>query len=927
MSENIDQIRKISIESLEGVDDLLGADDYISLSSALKCSGLYNDEIQTVYVISSRRRRNFSRNGLNVCFIYRDSKKITELESHLEKRGRLRLARPYMAWLDMLDRLKHAPDFAAIAGIAQVIPFNLNDLTAAAATLSDAVYKRALFFLGWCGRIGSFSRLPFKLSETPVYLDTRIEKENLAWEKNLKVFFPVALLDKKVDENPVKRYDWRYFRNSEAFLGGLKKTSQLILQLERSTRVFNELKFPEKPVALPELEDWLRRIRLAESSDNLDNTDIEAMGKWLKPLFHDNNRRSALIKSLEQTAPEQIRKNFRLCQTLLKLALAIKSEEVLKFVLHNFSVDIYLYGETGLLTLATGHIGTPLGFTGDTIAVLVMALLGSGHHEQANELFMQAQLDVSEEALPVLCRACVMMLVHIDPLAEGLFVKAIELFARHGRNDLMILGKIYLGVWFLLQQRFDEALAEYRQLIGDTTINNVPESLQPILYANLGVVALGTGNHRQAVEILKTAIQQCQKTSYASAYAQLLYYYTWNHLLIGNFAETITSCQTALDTVNKTGSSFIVERIYALLIFTNLILGRIDEADQWLAVLKERHEIGGREEARLTEILKAFHSGDLIRAEKICSSEGQLLRRTDVPTLLTQHAQVIYSWFLEKRNPGEASEYVNSILYFENTKSLFHLMFYGRVFRILLSDASVKEQNEQIASHLEISESAGRYDPYWFLIADLLADRKLGGLKTYVLRQYKLSPQFMRNFAIRLLQSKPALIKLIKPLEQSGKDRFIVINSLETSQISASEYESTVIKATCGKLLHFDAGSRKIIFNGQKSVLRQNTMQMALLEFLLKNQARRQPIKSLFEAVWQTEFDEEFSTDTVKAVIKRLNSWFKQRALPIRLNIISVTGRKYVCIDIDADWEGIFPLDKAKGNTDSNGQGFSRKQE
>jgi tetratricopeptide (TPR) repeat protein len=556
-----------------------------------------------------------------------------------------------------------------------------------------------------------------------------------------------------------------------------------------------------------------------------------------------------------------------------------------------------------------------------------MALLGRGQHEAGNKLFLKANIDTSDEALSLLCRACIMMLIHHDPSTEVLLLEAIELFARQGQKDLMILGKIYLGGWLLGQQKFDEALEGYQQLIEDATINKIPESLKPILYANIGVATLATGNHRWAVEILKTAIQHCFKTSNGSADYQLLFYYAWSSFFIGNFAETITNCQKALNIVNTSGGSFVIERIYALLIFSNLILGRNVEANQLLAVFKGKHEKNGSAGCRLTEIIKAFHEGDFIRTENLCSSEEMLLFRADIPTLLSYQAQIIYSWFLFKKNRAEAAKYVNSILYFGKSKSLFHLMFCGIIFKILLSDIPEIDQNREIVLQLEISETTGNFNPYWFLIADLLASRKIKALETYVLRQYKLSPNLLRNSALKILQSWPELIKLIKPSKQPGTDRFMIINSKEIKQINASDFGKYIITSSRPNFILFDASSRRITFNGQRSVLRQNTLQMALLSFLFQNQARRQPIKNLFEAVWQTEFDEEFSTDTVKAVIKRLNSWFKQRALPMRLSIISVTGRRFVCIDIDTDWEGIFPLDKAKGNTCFNGQGFSGKQE
>lgn len=907
MPENLSPSKIISAKSLEIISGFLAQDDYISFGSALKINGLYTDDSNLVHVISNQRRRDFSKDGVQICFVFRDSSKIKVLAPHIEKIGKTRIARPYLAWLDMLDRLRHAPDWKKLAEIAQSFQFNIAELTDAAITLSDAVFKRALFYLAWCGKIGSFKKLIQPLSDTPAYLDTRLDKKKLAWERNLKVFFPAEILDLKIIENPKKRYDWKFFRNSKAFINALKRSSQLILSLERNTKIFSALKFYEKPVTLNELEEWLSSTRLSSTCDDLDDTDIEAIGTWLRPLFSEDTSRQALFRSVSDSNIEELRQNINLCQTLVKLAASIKDKVLLSFVLQNFAVDIYLYGEAGLLRLAAGHADLVAIKNRDVLAVLVMALLGSGRHEECNSLFIKSCLETSEEGLPVLCRACVMMILHADPSAETLFKKAIEVFRRQGKHDLAVLSKIYLGVWFLLQQCFNEALDEFQPLIEESSGNHVPESFKGILYANLGLVATGTGNHGQAVEILKKALPQCQKTSYSSAYAQLLYFYAWNNLLIGNLTEALIHGQNALDTVHKTGSSFIVERTFALLIFANLIFGRVEEADQWLAVLREKHEIGGQAEARLTAILKEFQTGNFAAARKLCQTEHELLCRTDVPTLLTQHAQVVAAWLLLKKNRSEATRFIHKILYLQNTKSMFHLMFYGKIFKILVSD-DYEGQNDEIDYHLASAESTGRFDPYWYVIADLLPDRGLKNLKNYIVRQYELSPESLRISAEKVLSDKPDLYSLLKPGKGSGNRKFIMINASEIMNIGRSEYENLTSQAAKCAFFLFDASARMIFYNGQRSSLRQNTMQMALLGFLLQNQARRMPLKGVFEAVWQTEFDEEFSTDAVKSVVKRLNTWARQHSLPVRLSLISASSTIFICTDVDADWAGIFPL-------------------
>lgn len=907
MPKNLGPLKTISAESLEIISGFLTRDDYISFDAALKINGLYTDGSNLVHIISSRRRRDLSKNGLQICFVFRDSSKIRALSPHIEKIGKVRIARPYLAWLDMLDRLRHASDWKKLAEISQAFQFNLAELTDAAITLSDAVFKRALFYLGWCGRIGSFKKLIQPLSDTPTYLDIRIDKKNLVWERNLKVFFPAEILDLKIMENPQKRYDWKYFRNSEIFIKALKRSSQLIFSLERNTELFSGLKFSEKPVTLEKLAEWLRSTRLSSTCDDFDDTDIEATGAWLKPLFADDTRRKALFRSITDCNIEELRQNIILCQTLLKLAISIRDNMLLTFMLQNFAVDIYLYGEAGLLRLAAGDADITSIKNRDTLAVLVMALLGSGRHEECNRMFIQSGLENSEEGLPLLCRACVMMILHTDPSAEILFKKAIEFFTSQDKNDLMVLSRIYLGVWFLMQQSFSQALDEFLPLIDEHAENQVPESFKGIIYANLGLVATGAGNHRQAVEILKKALPQCQKTSYSSAFAQLQYFYAWNNLLIGNFTEAIIHGQSALETVQKTGSSFIVERTFALLIFANLIFGRVEEADQWLAVLREKHEIGGKAEARLTKILQAFQAGNYAGALKLCLTEHELLCRTDVPTLLTQHAQVVAAWLLLKKNRAEAAEFINKILYLEKTKSMFHLMFYGKIFKILVCD-DYEGQNDEIDFHLASAESTGRFDPYWYVIADLLAERGLKNLKNYVVRQYELSPEFLRISAEKVLSEKPDLFSFLKPCKDSGDRKFIMINASEIMNIGSSEFENLANKSLEGDFFLFDASARMILYNGQRSILRQNTMQMALLGFLLQNQARRMPLKDVFEAVWQTEFDEEFSTDAVKSVVKRLNTWSRQHSLPIRLSLVSSSSTVFICTSVDANWAGIFSL-------------------
>lgn len=884
--------------------EILGPHEYVSLSAALLLNGYRLRDSETIFVISPRKRRNKTVNGSKIVFLFRHKSVIDELIKFTVELDGIRVAMPFLAWLDMLDRLRHAPDCKGLAKLAQKIPFKTRTFLDTAAKISNAVFKRACFFMVSCGRIKSIASCSDSFASTPVYLDPRVSKGEMLWEKKLKLFYPEKFLTFRIDESIKKRFDLSFFLTSAAVQRAWRETSPLVHGYERDCAEFCDLAFPVSPLKFQMLKRWLKERRFHEISSDLGSEDLKHIAQWVKFLFPGPEQEESFLQSI-RAAGERLKADVSTTQQVLILALALNSHSLIAGILENLAAKIWVHGETNLLVLAAKCGATSYLKEKDAVAAIVLAMVGSGRFAESLKIFNEAGLAKGRSGLCLFCQAEIKIQIEKDPKAGRLFDKAIEYFHNHAQKELLALARIALGNFYLRLRMYADAGCEYERVLSAQDAVKIPKSLLVIVTGNMGIARFCSGQHKEAIELLQKALPQCRKTSFSSSYPLFKYYLALNYFMVGRVVDALVTAEEAWEVMEKTQNSVLKAHLAGLSAFLNVFLGREIQINNWNFFIENDEKLS-ETEGIFFEIARLFFAGKFSEAESICQTNEMIFYDLSAISILRLHAMTIAMVAKLKNKSFRRS------LWFKKTfhspgASWFHESFYGRMIEALcISDVGRKES--RIALLLCESISSQRFDPLWFLFADLLPESE-AKLAAYLSFQFQISPELVKIVALKYLEKNRNFAGLLKSVPGRTEKFYLTVSEDEITRISFSEYLLLRAGAEKEQTFFYDEPRSEILLLPFKVKFRKSHMTIRLLSFLLQNSKRGVTVASAYESVWGSSFDEDADLDSFNSTAKRLNAFFRKNSLPLRLKFSSASPEKPLSLEMPAGWRAVFCLD------------------
>lgn len=899
---------------------IISQNEYISLSAAILLHGLPCGKSDTIHIFSCRRRRNQFIEGTKIIFLFRKKETIDRLLQFTVDADGARIATPFLAWLDMLDRLKHAPYHQKIAELAQLIPFSRHQLLGTAVEISDAVLKRACFLLGWCCRLNRLHDLSDRFSDSPAYLDTRIPKTTMNWEKNLRLFFPTDYFTLKLREDSARRYNQLFFRNSPAVLSLIEASTPILLAYDRESTEVDNLKFPLSPPDFQGLKRWLEDRRFNEISTDLTSKDIKNIAEWAKDLFSGDERKESILVSVK-TAMCDLKNDTQTSQQLLILSIAADLSTLQTLIIESLAVNIWLYGETNLLVLAAASgIGQTVK-SKESLSVLTIALIGSGRFNEGLKIFQQAELNSSNFGISLFCRAIVAMRIHNDPQAESLFKRAIECFISNEETDLHAIASIYLGNFHLRFRQYSQASKEYEKVLDYSENLKIPETLLVIMTGNMGIAQFGAGNHSAAVNLLKKALPQCEKTSYSTSYSLFKYYYALNLLMTGKTVEALAEAEETWEIKQRTGNAFLISEIIALAAFINIVMGRSAQINRWQTIIRNTHNLSATE-GIFFKIVRKFFQGDFETAEELCKQNEELLYNLASISILKLHAIVMAMIFKLKKNKLKRSQIYKKMFLSGETQSWFHESFYSRTIEALCT-SDEKQKEIHLEQLLSLSSSSDRYDLIWFMIVDLLPKKIQNTARDYIHRQFILSSDLVREIAIKYLRKNSIALAGIPTNNDKQKADCLFISNMHIEQISYADFLQRKNLLASNHSFLFDEISGEIYAFPFRVKIKKETQPIKLLSFLLQNLNKTITAAMAYESIWESLFDEEDDLDAFSSTAKRLNSFFKRHSLPAKLKISSSATQRQLSLQLPQHWCAIVAL--TKNRNEKNESDLSHK--
>lgn len=875
--------------------------DYISHQAAVFLHGLTSESPLLITVVSKKRHRNRVINGIEIRFVYRKNLD-NQLKSHVCRMfSGVAVAKPLLAWLDMLNDLDYACEIDKLAELSQTLPGTTGNILALAGLFSDSVVKRAAFYLAWNGRLQSYSDLSSKLSDSAVKLDHRITNDELFWEKPLKVFFPARILELKPTEYAGRNKEWLVFRNSPGYVAALKKQKSLILFNDNpEENALRDLIITAKPSHYSDFSAWLADMGLKITSRDFQEVEIKNIGKWLKP-FVGSKGQTAILLAAFRDFSSQIGNDAETCCGAMIAALAIQSHELVDFASYNWGELLFFHGKSGLLVLAYRMLGD-YDYGYKLRALMTTALVVRGIISEALKLWSSiANQSVEKWGWTCLAEAATAYRSGQKEQAKTYYRKAVAAFTREKNQRMATVSQIYLGIVYLGETDYEKAKQIYVEILkGQTKENLLSDNFLGVLHGNLGIIQFRQAAFTEAAANLELGARLSQKVANQTAYIMILFYQALTEFYLGKFVAAYHIAQQAWRIKQKTGSTFLRSEHPALLASLAQYLGKNEDSDYWISKLDNKNS----SEEVVINLAKA--RGLLFRhkipeAIKLLEETRKHCDNTVSPIIVSR-AFVLLA--LLSKNHGKMNISSGRISVFEKGTAEF---LYSELLSLLFESPS-KPHKSKLEKLFHDFNALKTYDPMWFLVFSKVADLNLKNAQDYFIWQYSFSSSFIRSFAKRFFQNSASAAILIEmlPAEADGECMSLGADSIEA--VTRLEYNHIPENEKASYPFFFDGISGKVYVFSNVVSLRSNSMPARLLSFMLQSHSRRVLLKSAYEFVWGSEYSEFYDDAVVKTTVARINKLISKHSATFLIRIVSIQLTNYLEIRLPEHWHAFLPV-------------------
>ncbi|EKD84346.1 MAG: hypothetical protein ACD_39C00095G0004 [uncultured bacterium] len=876
--------------------------DYVSHQSALFLHGFLFDSPAVVHVISAKRHRNRQLHGIDIRFVYRRNLEAEKISAITSTFTSVLVADPALAWLDMLDDLEYAPEMHELARLAQVLPVKTVEILETAASISDTVLKRAAFFLGWCGRLRNLDRICKTLKRTPVKLDYRYESREILWEKRLKVFFPVEILEVPVSHCADKIAEWSILRNSAGFIAALKRQKSLILRDDAPEDCeLTSLVWPAQPVGHAFLADWLAQLGLAIIDRDFQTVELKSIGKWLRNFISTDLQRTSLLATAK-TFSREIATDINTCTGLLIVALATANLSLLEHAVYNWGEPLFYHGKAGLLVLAFFML-EDFAYGEKTRAIITTALVARGLIAEASAFWKALKLPAKKGWGWIYLAEAATTHRNGDVVrAKKCYELAANAFNKEKNQRMGQVSRVYLGNLLLGEQKYIEARAVYTAVLeGQTQDARLSDNFQGVLLGNLGIVEFRLGQLKSAEKLLAEAIPLSRLSANESAVMLFLFYQASSQLYLGRTVSALDFANKAWSIRQRTGSGFLRADHLAVLITLNQCIGRFDEASYWLNLLDKKNQIecmvwnfakarGCLLRGKIEEAIRLYR--EITRAGQSLSYDSAVAKRANLMLALLD------------RKYGFSCSSLEMLSYLSlGTIENLQVSILSEVYRD--SDRVDKTEADKLLGTICQYEL---YDPLWFLVYAHIVRYDLKNAVQYLVCQYNMSSCFIRKCAQRYLASIPEAAKLLAKIKVEAGREYVRLTAESAEMITERDYQllSDSDKASCS--FFYDGVRGEIFVFTRRSKVRHTSVQARLLACLLLSRAQRVSAESLYEHVWESTYNEDFDLAVIKTTVVRLNKLLQSRSAPANIKIISISRISYIELNLPAGWQALLPL-------------------
>ncbi len=874
--------------------------DYISHKAAAFLHGITSESPLLISVISQKRHRNRVLNGIEIRFVYRkDLDK--RLNSHIcHMFSGIAVAKPLLAWLDMLNDLDFAFEMDKLAEMAQTLAGTACHILGLAGLFSDSVVKRAAFYLAWSGRLQSYSKFADELSDSAVKLDHRTANDELLWEKPLKVFFPARILELKPTHYAGRNKEWLIFRNSPGYISALRKQKSLILINDNpEENALCNLIVSSSPVHYHDFSSWLADMGLKISDRDFQENEIKNIGKWLKPFAGSTGQKAILLEAYRAFS-SQIQNDADTCCGAMIVALATNSHELVEYAAYNWGEFLFFHGKSGLLALAYRMLGD-YNYGHKLRAVMATALVVRGLIAEAVKLWSTAEkVSVEQWGWTCLAEAATAYRSGKKEQAKAYYQKAIEAFSGEKNQRMATVSRLYLGIVYLGENDYEKSRQLYVEILKCQTQKSLlSDNFLGVLHGNLGIIEFRQAAFKKAAANLELGARLSQKVANQTAHIMILFYLALTEFYLGKFVSAYHIAQEAWSIKQKTASTFMRSEHPAQLASFAQYLGRFEESDYWISKLANKNS---SEEV----VINLAKARGLLFRHKISEAVNLLLHTrkyfdNTVNPIIVNRAFVL----LALLSNDHAKPYISPARLTGFEKGTAEHLYSELISQLLEAPSNPdKSKLEQIFHNFN---SCKTFDPMWFLVFAKVADLRLYNAQKYFIWQYAYSSSFIRAFARKFFKDSDYATGLIEKMPADAEGECISLGEDKIELITRREYNQITENEKASHPFFFDGISGKIYIFSNRMSLKSNSMQARLLSFMLQSHSRRVLLKLAYEFVWRSKYSEFDDDAVVKTTVARINKLISKHSATHLIRIVSIQLTNYLEIQLPDQWHAFLP--------------------
>lgn len=886
----------------EELAQYMGPDDYVSHQSAMFLQGFITDSPEIVQVVSARRHRNRQIQGVEIRFVYRKHFSPEFVVNCSRSAAGVLIAKPALAWLDMLDDLEFAPEMEKLGELAQHLPEKTATIISMAAAISITVLKRATFYLVWCGRLQSLAKVYRNLSRSPVKLDYRREGSEILWERNLQVFFPAEILAVPIKRFAGRNPEWLLLRNSTGYMQALQRQKSLFLRNDRLAETeLAALIWPTESADLSFLARWLTDLGLNFINRDIQVTGIKNIGQWLKPFAGSDAQKISLLKTA-QAFSQAINRDIHVCAGILIVALATENLALVEHAIYSWGEKLFFHGKAGLLIQAFFML-EDFNYGSKTRAIVVTALVARGLLSQANMLWAGVEPKPSRRWGWIwLAEATTSHRNNNINKAKKCYLEAVKAFSKEKNQRMAIVSQVYLGNLFLGEQDYLEAGRIYDEILQTQAgRNQLSDNFQGILFGNLGIVEFRIGRFAHALNHLQKGVQLSRKVANETAAMLFLFYIASSSFYLGKFAMAFAAAVEAWDIRRQTGSGFLRAEHLSLLVAVSQIFGRFDEARYWLKML----DASNRVELQVGELAKVrglIWRTKFNEAARLLSELSETEQKSAPQSILASRANLMLALL-----PIE-NVLVNIRPYLISGFSPGSIESFQAAVVLTVFDRPHRPDKTKLEKMFAEFNQRELFDPLWFLVYRRVADLKLSGARNYLINQYQLSPYIVRKLVAGIFSGHSATQKLIRTIRAESGPDYLYLTPKKLETITERDYSQLISYGEADQPFFYDGARGEIHCFACVARIRSSSVQARLLSYLLQRHARRVPIEAAYEVVWDSEYNEDSDVAVVKTTVVRLNRLFANHNIGVKVKIVSINRANYLDIRLPAGWQAVLPV-------------------